>query len=54
MRGFGRWIYCKHCYQNVYPDLSGLDWQIRCPKCGYGLTPCFNNGKELKAWLRGE
>jgi len=39
-KGFGRWIYCKYCYKNVKPLLSGPN-QIICSKCGAGLTPDF-------------
>lgn len=50
-KGFGRWIYCKYCYRNVLPQLSGLN-QIVCSECGYGLTPDFFSLESLKIYHR--
>jgi hypothetical protein len=49
----GRWIYCDGCYKNVVPTLSGLN-QIRCPECGYGITPDFVRLANLQLWLDGK
>jgi hypothetical protein len=49
IKGFGRWIYCKYCYKNVRPQISGLN-QIVCSECGYGLTPDFYSFKALKIY----
>jgi hypothetical protein len=51
--GFGRWIYCKYCYKNVKPMLSGIN-QIMCSVCGCGLTPDFLSLENLKSWLAGD
>lgn len=52
-KGFGRWIYCKYCYKNVKPMLSGIN-QIVCSECGSGLTPDFFSLERLKRWLAGD
>lgn len=52
-KGFGRWIYCKYCYKNVKPMLSGIN-QLVCSKCGCGLTPDFFLMENLKRWLKGD
>lgn len=52
-KGFGRWIYCKYCYKNVKPMLSGIN-QVVCSKCGSGLTPDFFSMENLKRWLSGD
>ncbi len=52
-KGIGRWIYCKYCYKNVLPMMSGIN-QIVCSECGYGLTPDFFTFKALKRWLKGD
>ena len=52
-RGFGRWIYCKYCYKNVKPMLSGIN-QLVCSECGSGLTPDFFLRKNLERWLEGD
>lgn len=51
--GFGRWIYCKYCYKNVKPGLSGI-YQIVCPECGAGLTPDFFKLENLTRWFYGD
>lgn len=52
-KGFGRWIYCKYCYKNVKPMLSGIN-QIVCSQCGSGLTPDFFSIDNLRRWLAGD
>jgi len=53
IKGLGRWVYCKYCYKNVLPKLSGLN-QVVCSKCGYGLTPDFFSFRALKRFLAGD
>jgi len=52
-KGFHRWIYCKYCYKNVKPVLSGIN-QIRCSECGCGLTPDFFHIENLHLWIDGK
>jgi hypothetical protein len=47
--GFGRWIFCKYCYQKVRPAIGSLN-QVVCFRCGSGLTPDFFTMRGLKEW----
>jgi hypothetical protein len=51
-KGIGRWIYCKYCYKNVKPQLSGVN-QVICSVCNSGLTPDFFKFENLLRYLKG-
>lgn len=40
-KGFGRWIYCKYCYQSVTPKTNYDGSLIVCPLCYAGLIPLY-------------
>ena len=43
VKGFGRWIWCKFCYQNRRPVPDFFEDVLVCDYCGYGLDVLTQN-----------